>query len=130
MRRDHDGRRLTSPVREIVALQHPVTPDGRYFVVKGRLWRLSDPSLPEAEKAALVSQLMTARRAVKEAKRDGDARAETAAHHDVDAAKHALGERGDVWWTDGAADLNRHMVKNTPYAEWFATLKRRGNDSK
>lgn len=108
-----------------MSLQHPVTPDGRYFVVKGRLWRLADPSLSEADKAALVSQLMAARRAVKEARRDGDASAEAAAHRDVDAAKHALGERGAVWWTDGADDLNRHMVKNTPYAEWFAALKRR-----
>ncbi len=24
----------------------PGTPDGRYFVVKGRLWRKSDPRLP------------------------------------------------------------------------------------
>ncbi|MET0968561.1 MAG: hypothetical protein ABWY18_05110 [Tardiphaga sp.] len=101
-----------------------MTPDGRYFVVKGRLWRLADPSLPEADKAALVSQLMTARRAVKTARQNDDATAEAAAHQAVDAAKHALGERGDVWWTDGAADLNRHMVKNTPYAKWFAALKR------
>lgn len=27
--------------------QHPVTPDGRYFVVRGRLWRMADPSLAE-----------------------------------------------------------------------------------
>lgn len=106
-------------------LQHPVTPDGRYFVVKGRLWRLSDPSLPEADKAAWVSKLMNARRAVKDARRDGDSDAEAAAHRAVDTAKHALGERGDVWWSDGAADLNRHMVRNTPYADWFAALKRK-----
>lgn len=105
-------------------LQHPVTPDGRYFVVKGRLWRLANPALPDAEKATLVSRLMTARRAVKTARQSGDATAEAAAHDDVDAAKHLLGERGAVWWSDGAADLNRHMVKNTPYADWFAALKR------
>ncbi|WP_308516365.1 hypothetical protein [Sphingomonas flavescens] len=40
----------------------------------------------------------------------------------VDAAKRALGERGEPWWTDGAPDYNRHMAKNTPYAEWFADL--------
>jgi hypothetical protein len=40
----------------------------------------------------------------------------------VDAAKRALGERGPVWWTDGAPDLNRRMAKGTPYAEWFAGL--------
>ena len=28
--------------------QHPVTPDGRYFVVEGRLWRTSNPALAPA----------------------------------------------------------------------------------
>nr|CUT16714.1 hypothetical protein CDS [Bradyrhizobium sp.] len=31
-------------------LQHPVTPDGRYFVVRGRLWRMSDPDLAVQDK--------------------------------------------------------------------------------
>jgi hypothetical protein len=106
-----------------MTLQHPVTPDGRYFVVKGRLWRLADPSLPEAEKSVLVSELMRARRAVRTARQAGDAESEAAAHREVDDAKHALGERGPVWWTDGDPDLNRHMVKNTPYAAWFAGLR-------
>jgi hypothetical protein len=45
-----------------MALQHPVTtPDGRYLVVKGRLWRLANPNLPEGEKSSLVSGLMRAR---------------------------------------------------------------------
>jgi len=34
----------------------------------------------------------------------------------VDAAKRALGERGPVWWTDGAPDLGRHFARNTSYA--------------
>jgi hypothetical protein len=34
--------------------------------------------------------------------------------------KQALGERGPVWWMDGAPDLNRHMVTNTRYAAWLA----------
>jgi hypothetical protein len=41
----------------------------------------------------------------------------------VDAAKVALGERGPVWWEDEAPDLNRHLAKNTPYAEWAAKRK-------
>ena len=45
-----------------------------------------------------------------------------AARDRVDAAKHALGERGPPWWTDGAPDLNRRMVAGTPYAAWFAAL--------
>lgn len=49
----------------------------------------------------------------------GDTEAREAARRRVDAAKIALGERGPVWWTDGAPDLNRRMAKNTPYADWF-----------
>jgi hypothetical protein len=40
----------------------------------------------------------------------------------VDAAKTALGERGPVWWSDGAPDQNRRMARNTPYADWYAAL--------
>lgn len=98
---------------------HPTTPDGRYFVVRGRLWRLADPSLPPARRQALVQQLMDARRALR-GQRPAEERA--AARRAVDAAKTALGERGPVWWTDGAPDFNRHLVKNTPYAAWHAAL--------
>ena len=28
-----------------------MTPDGRYFVVRGRLWRMANPQLDEAERA-------------------------------------------------------------------------------
>jgi len=68
----------------------------------------------------LVDELMDARRAVKAAKASQDAKDLAAARRAVNDAKVGLGERGPVWWTDGAEDLNRHMVKNTPYAEWFA----------
>ena len=101
---------------------YAVTPDGRYFVVRGRLWRCSNPALPEVERQRLTHELMRARSAKGRAMRAGDASAKEAARQQVDAAKHALGERGDVWWTDGAADYNRHLAKNTPYADWFATL--------
>lgn len=40
-----------------------------------------------------------------------------AARSQVHDAKIALGERGPVWWSDGAPDYNRRMLKNTPYAE-------------
>lgn len=33
---------------------YPTTPDGRYFVVKGRLWRCSNPSLDEDVRQRLV----------------------------------------------------------------------------
>jgi len=88
---------------------YPVTPDGRYFVVRGRLWRCSNPELDPAVRERLVSELMTARR--------------THDRSEVDRTKRALGERGDVWWDDGAPDWNRHLAKNTPYADWFAALQ-------
>ncbi len=106
--------------------RYPVTPDGRYFVVAGRLWRCSDPHLPQARRAELVKQLMTARRDVGRATKAGDANAERRARDAVDAAKRDLGERGPVWWDDGAPDLNRRMVKNTPYARWHAALEADG----
>ena len=102
--------------------KYPATPDGRYFVVKGRLWRTSNPDLPPDQRQQLVNALMLARRQVGVAKKAGDAAAERAARADVDVAKQALGERGPVWWTDGAPDINRKMVANTPYAAWFAAL--------
>ena len=102
--------------------RHPVAPDGRYFVVAGRLWRMSNPDLDPATRQALVDRLMRARRAVGAAKKEGDAQAERRARDDVDAAKRALGERGPAWWTDGAPDYNRRLVGNTPYADWYAAL--------
>jgi hypothetical protein len=102
---------------------HPVTPDGRYLVVRGRLWRRTNPALTEERRAALLSDLGRARAAVKAARRSGGSVAEAGAA--VDRAKTGLGERGPVWWTDGAPDFNRHLAKNTPYADWFASIEDR-----
>lgn len=96
----------------------PVTPDGRYVVVRGRLWRRSDPGLPDDRRQELVQALMDARRAIGAATRAGEV-APCEARAAVDDAKRALGERGPVWWNDGAPDLNRQMVANTPYAAWY-----------
>ena len=60
---------------------------------------------------------MAARRAVGSAVRANDVMAAGEARARVHAAKTALGERGPVWWSDGAPDYNRRLVKNTPYAE-------------
>ena len=100
----------------------PVTPDQRYIVVRGRLWRRADPHLPAAERERLVRALMAARSAIARAKRTADAAAERAARAQVQAAKVALGERGPPWWRDGSPDWNRHLAKNTPYAAWFAAF--------
>ncbi len=107
---------------------YPHTPDGRYFVVSGRLWRTSNPGLSPEHRQELVDQLMRARRQVGLAKKADDAEAERQARSSVDQAKRALGERGPVWWTDGAPDLNRRMVANTPYADWYAALAADGGD--
>ena len=98
---------------------YPTTPDGRYFVVRGRLWRCSNPALSPESKQHWTAALMRARRAKGVAMRAGDLGEREAARGQVEMAKMALGERGEPWWTDGAPDWNRHMVKNTSYAEWF-----------
>ena len=96
----------------------PRTPDGRYIVVRGRLWRAANPALDDATRQAAVDRLMAARRAIAR----GDPATVAAARAEVQAAKVALGERGPVWWDDGAPDLNRRMAAGTPYADWFAAL--------
>ncbi|SFJ70483.1 hypothetical protein SAMN03159338_2244 [Sphingomonas sp. NFR04] len=101
---------------------HPVTPDGRYLVVRGRLWRKANPALPPALRTELVGALMAARRAVGTARRKQDAASESEARAIVDRVKRQLGERGPPWWLDGAPDYNRHLVRNTPYARWYDGL--------
>lgn len=100
----------------------PVTPDSKYFVVRGRLWRRANPDLTKEERAAWVSDLMRARRQVAASLRAQDAQAQSLARQRVDAAKRGLGERGPVWWSDGTPDYNRRMARNTPYAKWYAAL--------
>lgn len=99
------------------------TPDGRYFLVRGRLWRTSNPHLDAATRERLVKRLMTARRDVGVAKRAGDQDAEAKARRRVDRAKRELGERGKPWWTDGSPDYNRYLAKNTPYRDWAESVQ-------
>lgn len=98
-------------------MKHPVTPDGRYFAVRSRLWRMANPDLEEDERSRLVKRLMTVRRAVRDAKAYKDQDAEAAAHHAVDEVKRALGERGLVWWKDGApptSTVTRRRTRHMP----------------
>lgn len=104
-----------SPVK--VRADFTPTPDRRYFVVRGRLWRLSNPCLEPEAHERLVRDLMNARRAVRDSTNSKD---RIAARLRVGAAKRALGERGTVWWDDGAPDYNRKLALDTPYAAWFA----------
>jgi hypothetical protein len=99
------------------------TPDGRYLIVRDRLWRAANPGLSAEAKSELVNALMTARREVGVALRNKDDTRLTQARAAVHAAKVALGERGPVWWTDGTRDFNRYLVKNTPYAEWYLATR-------
>ena len=75
-------------------------------------------NLAEAH-AELIAALMQARRDVRTARRANDAEKLAEARSSVNAAKIKLGERGPVWWTDGAKDFNRHLVKSTPYSDWY-----------
>jgi hypothetical protein len=99
----------------------PVTPDGRYFVVRGGLWRCSRPDLTPERRQTLVDELMAARRAARAALAAEDAAAWPRRRQGRDR-QGALGEREPVWWSDAAPDLNRHMARNTPYAAWLADL--------
>ena len=98
---------------------YPRTPDGRYFVARSRLWRCTNPSLSEPERRAHVKALMRARNGVRLAETDEETRAARLA---VNEAKIALGERGPVWWKDGAPDENRHAPWNSSYAAWWEGL--------
>ena len=73
---------------------YPTTPDGRYFVVRGRLWRRANPNLPVDVRDELVKQLMNARRALRGQSPEAERHQ---AREQVDRAKRALGERGPVW---------------------------------
>ncbi|UWQ22058.1 hypothetical protein [Jannaschia sp. W003] len=100
-------------------MRYPETPDGRYFVAKGRLWRRTDPRLAEDARQEAVRALMSARRAVRDAATPDETRAARAR---VQAAKVALGERGPVWWDDDAPDVTRRAPWNTDYAAWWEGL--------
>ena len=114
-----EARRMAvrSPVDSLTTRpDYTPTPDRRYYVLKGRLWRLSNPGLNQKTHQQLVAQLIAAKREVREGK---DSIHRIAARLNADKAKRALGERGEVWWTDGAPDYHRCLVINTPYASWF-----------
>jgi hypothetical protein len=68
-------------------VKHPVTLDGQYFVVRSRLWRMANPELDEAQRSDLVCRLMKARRAVRDARRINDQKAEAVARKAVDLVK-------------------------------------------
>ena len=87
-----DPKRKVSPrPADAMRLRHPITPDGRYFVANGKLWRRSNPALPEHERARLVSELIRERCMACHARRRGDTQAESAARREVETIRIALG---------------------------------------
>ena len=68
----------------------PVTPDGRYFVVRGRLWRCTNPFLSAEVKKVLVDELMQARREKGSALRGGDNAGRDVARQRIDEIKKQL----------------------------------------
>ncbi|CAN5502332.1 hypothetical protein BH10PLA1_BH10PLA1_15910 [soil metagenome] len=95
------------------------TPDGRYFIARGKLLRCSNPNLSPADREKYSELLVLARKEEKSAKMWGPAEAVHNANRKVDDAKKGLGERGKPWWTDGAPDYSRQRIEDTPYAEWW-----------
>jgi hypothetical protein len=81
-----------------------VTPDGRYVVINGRRWRATDPAIPDARRDELTRVLMAWRREVRRTKGTAD---ESAARAGVQAAKVALGERGQPPWWDQSENERR-----------------------
>lgn len=115
---------MTAPPSPPAPYPYPMepltTPDGRYLIVRGWLWRTTNPSLSKPERERQVHELVDARRTVKSAKSNGDEEALAAARRTVDSAKRGLGERGPVWWIDGEPNWNRQLMMNSPYAGWFS----------
>ena len=103
---------------------YPETPDGRYFVVEGRLWRRPNPALEPELRDKLSRRLARARRVVLEGLRTNDLVLVREARLRIGQLRVALGERGAPWWTDGAPDYNKKHVAKTPYADWYSRIAR------
>lgn len=86
----------------------PHTADGRYLVSRGVLKRCTNPMLDDGVRRKELKALMQARM-----RKDRDAAL---------AAKIALGEAGEPWWDDGAADFSGCAPEATPYADWWRSL--------
>jgi hypothetical protein len=87
------------------------TPDGRYVVVDGRRWRATDPAIPDERRDELQRVLMAWRREIRRVRGTDD---EAEARAGVQAAKVALGERGDPWWEQSDAERRRRWEADVP----------------
>ncbi len=84
-----------------------------HVVIDGRRWRATDPSIPDGLRRELVSELMSARRAVGAATRADDAEATRAARARVQDAKVSLGERGHPWWEPSPPEAFDQRIRST-----------------
>lgn len=87
------------------------TLDGHYFVIEGRRWRATDPDIPEERRAELTRILMAWRRDVKSTRGTDQEKRSRAG---VQAAKVALGERGDPWWKQSDAERRKRWSADVP----------------
>ena len=87
------------------------TADGHYFVIDGRRWRATDPDIPEDRRAELTRILMAWRRDVKSTRGTDQ---EQWSRAGVQAAKIALGERGDRWWEQSDAERQQRWSADVP----------------
>jgi hypothetical protein len=94
----------------------------RAIVARGRPWRAANPGLTrEARQPRRVVDGCPLRAGRRLARRRSRciAASPKPAERQLNAARIALGEHGPLWRADGA-DLDRHRVRNSPYAQWFA----------
>ena len=88
------------------------TPDGHFLVIDGRRWRASDPEIPEERRQELVDALMAWRR---EVGRTRGTEEEATSRAGVQAAKVALGERGQPpWWEQDDDERRRRWEADVP----------------
>lgn len=80
------------------------------MVIKGRRWRATDPLIPEERRAELTRILMSWRREVRRTKGTDE---ERAARAGVQAAKVALGERGQPPWWEQTDEQRRQRWQAT-----------------
>jgi hypothetical protein len=89
-------------------------PDGRHVVIDGRRWRATDPAIPQERRSELQRVLMAWRREVRRTKGTDE---EAAARAGVQAAKLALGERGDPWWEQSEAERRTRWSADVPFPD-------------
>lgn len=88
------------------------TPDGHHVVIDGRRWRATDPAIPEERRQELTNILMAWRRDVRRTRGTDQ---ERASRDGVQAAKVALGERGQPpWWEQSDADREARWSAEVP----------------